>query len=170
MKRGGFTLVEVMLSIVIIGLISSYLYGTLGQIQLSNSLLADRDRKLKEREEFLSLLHKDILQSNLTSISNSQKGDNHILNLRSKNSLYSSHYVYIKWFLHEELKTVIRAESTKDFQMPVRDERLHWVQFDEVTENIEVFKLFMSNKKDGLLLYTKDLNGTESIFEFLKSE
>lgn len=167
--RRAFTLVEVMISIVIIGLITSYLYGTLGQVKKSNSLLYERDVKTRDRAFFLSLFNRDTLESTSSKITSSIKGESSVLHLQTKNSLYNSHYVYVKWFLHEDLKTVIRAESVKDFQLPVKEERLHWVRFDTALENIEVFRIFESSKRDGLLLYSVDLNGTKSVFEFLQS-
>jgi hypothetical protein len=158
-----------MISIVIIGLITSYLYGTLGGVRKSNSLLLLRDIQTREKSNFTTLLNRDILESTSSKMTMSIKGESTVLHLQTKNSLYNSHYVYVKWFLHEELKEIIRAESVKDFQLPVKEERLHWVRFDKILENIETFKIFQSSKKDGLLLYTVDQNETESVFEFLQN-
>jgi len=149
-----------MISIVLMGIIISYLYGTLGGLKHSNNLLQKRDEKLSKNEIFLNLLSRDLLESKKTSIRRT-KSLNEVLELHTKNSLYNSHFVYVKWFLHLEEHSIIRAESTQTFTLPVSTEKIHFVKFDVFVENIEEFHIYSSRDKKSVLISTKDINNSK---------
>ncbi len=160
--KKGFTLIEVMISIVLIGILVAYLYGVLENLRHSTSLLEKRDRKLSENEIFLSLIRKDILEASTISISNGGSR-NSILSLETTNSIYNSHICHVKWFLNLDSNQLIRAESPIPFRLPVPVEKLHFVRFDIFQNGIEEFHILQSKDKKSLLLYSKELN-TTSIF------
>ena len=160
MLKKGFTLVEVMLSIVIMGIMFAYLYSTLGNLRKSNQILEIMDKKIQVKERFINLIYRDVLEAtNLKVVI--KKSLNSVLELRTKNSLYDSHFVYVKWFLNIDKNILVRAESITNFKLPVSDERLHFVQFDEVLNNIDFFKSFKSAHNNSILVSTKDLNTSE---------
>jgi len=163
MIKKSFTLVEVMISIVIIGIIVSYLYGTLGNLNRSNSLLANRDKGLLKREIFLNLIRRDILEATKISIPPLKTSQNNILELETKNSIYNSHFAYVKWFLNIDTHQIIRAESIKSFSLPVNIEKIHFVRFDTFQDNVEEFRIYQSKDKKSILLSIKDVNSS-SIF------
>ena len=160
MKKRSFTLIEVMISVVLMGIIISYLYGTLGGLRHSNMLLENRDKILSKDEVLLNLLNRDLLETKELKISGT-KSLNYILELRTKNSLYNSNFVYVKWFLNIDSNLLIRAESTKKFKLPVLIDNLHFVKFDIFAENIEMFKVYKSSKGKSILISTKDMNTSE---------
>jgi prepilin-type N-terminal cleavage/methylation domain-containing protein len=160
MTRRGFTLIEVILSIVIIGIIVSFLYGTLGGLKRSNSLLIERDIKLNKNEIFLNLFRRDLLEAKKVSI-NKSSSQNSILSLETKNSIYNSHYAFVKWLLNPDTNQLIRAESTREFTLPITMEKVHLVRLDIFKEGVEEFLIYQSNDKKGILLSVKDMNTSE---------
>jgi len=159
MKK-GFTLIEVMISVVLMGIIISYLYGTLGGLRHSNMLLEERDKGLTKNEILINLLNRDLVEAKQLKIIRT-KSLNSILELRTKNSLYNSHFVYVKWFLNPESNLLIRAESTTTFKLPVLMDNLHFVRFDVFAKDIEMFKIYKSKDKKSILVSTKDMNSSE---------
>jgi len=159
-NRKAFTLIEVMISVVLMGIIISYLYGTLGGLRHSNQLLEERDAVLGKGEIFLNLINRDLLESKKLNI-RKEKSENSVLELTTKNSLYDSHFVYVKWFLNLEENVLVRAESPKDFKLPVLMEKQYLVRFDILVENVDMFKVYKSKDKKSLLISTKDINTTK---------
>jgi len=160
MFKKGFTLVEVMISIVLMGIMFAYLYSTLGNLRKSNKILEVMDKKTQVKERFINLIYQDVLEAtNLKLVT--KKSLNSVLELRTKNSLYNSNFVYVKWFLNIDNNILVRAESTTDFKLPVSDEKLHFVQFDEVLHNIDFFKCFQASRNNAILVSTKDLNNSK---------
>ncbi len=159
MKR-GFTLIELLLALTLFGIVVSFLYGTLGELKLSNELLLKKDEQLVEREKFIEVLNRDIFEAQGFKVENRNSG-NMVLHLQTKNSLYNSNFVYTKWFLNLENNILVRGESPEVFTLPVPNERLHFVRFDEVLRDVERFQVFDSKKKDGVIISIKDLNTSE---------
>lgn len=160
MLKRGFTLIEVMISVVLMGIIISYLYGTLGGLRHSNSLLENRDKQLYKNEIFLNILNRDLLETKTLAIRKT-KTLNSILALRTKNSIYNAHFVYVKWFLNIDKNILVRAESVKDFTLPVTMGREFAVRFDIFKEDVEFFKIYKSHDKKSILVSTKDLNNSK---------
>jgi prepilin-type N-terminal cleavage/methylation domain-containing protein len=160
LSSSGFTIVEMVLAITIFGLIVSYLYGALGELRLSNSLLLERDRELNRQEQFVNLLYRDIFEAEGFQIEKTPS-ENMVMHLQTKNSLYNSHFVYVKWFLNAENHKLIRGESTEAFTLPVSVEKLYRVKFDVISKDLETFRVYKSKSGDGVLISTKDINNSK---------
>ena len=167
--KKAFTLVELMISITLLGLILSFLYGTVSQVRMSNSNLNIREKRLNKHEKFINLMHLDLIEAFSVSYKNT-KNKNSYLILKTKNSLYETPYTYVYWFFNEDTQQVIRAESPQSFTIPAKDEDLFKIRFDVLLEDIEIFR-FYTNKTNSnkLLLHFKEENEREPfVFEFFK--
>lgn len=149
-----------MLSIFLIGLIVSYLYGTLGELKHSNDLLFERDKQLNEDEVFLNLLRRDLLEAESSAITNGTS-ENSLLSIKTKNSLYNSYFAHVKWFVNSEKNLLIRAEAPIDFSIPITMDKFHKVRIESFRENVENLKIYLSKDGYSVLFSFKDINSSK---------
>jgi prepilin-type N-terminal cleavage/methylation domain-containing protein len=161
-SKNGLTLVELVLAIFLFGILTTFLYSIAGELRFSNSLLQERDKRFNERNQFIEILRKDLFGAEEFSIEK-RNSENMVLHMRTTNSLYNSYLAYVKWFLHPETHTLVRAESSSVFVLPVLADKLHLVRFDPIWKNLENFRAYLSKQNDGIIVSTKDIN-TSQIF------
>ncbi|GEM_PF-1382522 len=160
----AFTLIEVMLSIFLLGMIIAYLYGTLGELSKSNEVLQKREENLIKEERFINLLRRDLFEAREVYITETVS-KNSLLSIRTKNSLYNSGLTNVVWFLNIEEAQLVRAESLQTITLPVSLEKEHLVHFESFylmidgIDKIENFKIYASSDKKSILLAIKPLLG-----------
>jgi RecA-family ATPase len=157
------------MSILLLGIILTFLYTTISENRMSNQNLAERERKINKEKKFVDLFHRDLIEA-ISVRHTLTKNRNSIIEIKTKNSLYDSPLVYVKWFLYEDFEKVIRAESVSNIKFPVKREELFKVRLDEVLNGIRVFRAYSKNKdKNKLLLHFQEANSTKPfVFEFYK--
>lgn len=168
MKKRAFTLLEVMISISILSLIFVYLYSSIDSLKRSNSFYEKKNEVIKFQEKILKVLYSDLILSNkkIDLLEDGSK-DYSILRIdKTKNSLYNIKETTVIWFVSKEEDTLIRVESKKDINLPIKYDDIPYVYLDKIFSECKAFKLYKSNDKDKLLLYLKKENSKELIFEF----
>jgi prepilin-type N-terminal cleavage/methylation domain-containing protein len=166
MKRTAFTLVELIISIFLLGLIVTFLYSSLGNLQKSNEFLASKQTKLTKRDMIVNVLYDDIFLSDPASIK--IRGiENSIIDINTTNSLYDIEKPSVAWLIEGDQNTLLRFESVMPFsRMNSDNEDLYHIS--KVAENCEKFKVYRSKKKDKILVHLKLKDQEPIIFEFFK--
>ncbi|WP_292662928.1 prepilin-type N-terminal cleavage/methylation domain-containing protein [Nitratifractor sp.] len=148
-RRGGFTLIEVLVSIALLSLVLLGLYRSLDIQRTSNrKLQAYLDRALR-RDRVVSALYRDLLFSdgNLSL----HKGEYDRLCIhRTEHSLYGLPAAQVCWLVLKEGKELLRVEGG-NYSLPLhRDDR---VAIDRLMGPMELFDLY--RKKGELLVVLK---------------
>jgi prepilin-type N-terminal cleavage/methylation domain-containing protein len=149
--RAAFTLIEVLISIALMGLILPALYSSVDLLRDSNSHLFDYLQKSKKEIRATQTLYLDIASSdgNLT-LSNSEFDG--ICMESTKNSLYELASAKVCWLVLKREHTLIRVEGS-DYQIPLNEEER--VEVDSVMEKIELFDIYWSKDKVIVILQQK---------------
>jgi len=93
MKNRAFTLIEVLVSVVLLGLISVFVSSSIYQTKKNDEIFAHKVDETLKVQTTVKTLYKDILESSESNIVNYK--DYAILYLRSRNSIYGISTPYI---------------------------------------------------------------------------
>jgi prepilin-type N-terminal cleavage/methylation domain-containing protein len=151
-KRAAFTLIEVLISIALMGLILPALYSSVDLLRDSNSQLFDYLQKSKKEIRATQTLYLDIASSdgNLTLTN----GEFDRLCMEStKNSLYGLDSAKVCWLVLKREHTLIRAEGSI-YHLPLKEEER--VEVDPVMQQIKLFDIYWSKDKVVVILQQKD--------------
>lgn len=163
MIKRGFTLIEVLVSIVLLALISLFVSSTIYQTRKSNTLFKNKVLKSKKREIFLDTLYKDILLSSDLNISDNKKYS--IVQLLSNNSVYGISHPYITWLVLKQNNSIARLESAKKIILPIGENMQKFVYIDIVQKNCKYFQLSLSKDKKSVLVFIKMKKQKPIIYE-----
>ncbi len=165
-KRSAFTLVELVLSIFLLGLIVSFLYSAVSNLQKTNSIFASNAKTLTQRDKIVELLYDDIFKANPKNFKIT-KIENSMVSMQTKNSLYDMENPFVTWLVAKEKNTLLRFESTKKFKQ-MNSNNNYYYHITKVSENCEKFRVYQSKKKENILIDIKLKDQEPIIYEFYK--
>jgi prepilin-type N-terminal cleavage/methylation domain-containing protein len=148
--RKAFTLIEVLISIALMGIVLIGLFSSLDILQDSNQHLSKQLEKTKKSTEATQVIYKDILSSdgNLTI---SKDEFSRLCMESTAHSLYALPCPKVCWLVLKENNTLVRVEGI-EYTLPTRYEDR--VEIDRVMENIELFDTY--HEKDKVLVVLKE--------------
>ncbi len=151
--HNAFTLIELMVAIVILGLVITFLLSTLGGLR-KNSETARLVSEVKVKQtQLISLLQNDIISSHTLEIIES---DNYCsLELQTLSSIYQINNPHVRWFVDPKKRTLIRSESAKAYLPPFDDDKLYEIHLDEVATGCEWFKSYVADDNKTVLVGLK---------------
>lgn len=145
-NRKAFTLIEVLISIGLMGMILVTLFSTVDMLQNSNENLLEYLKKSKKMTKATKILYNDILSSdgNLTI----QKDEFSRLCLEeTKNSLYALPIVKVCWVVLKKENRLARIEGN-NYSLPSTLEEK--VEVDIIMNDVTLFDIY--HKKDKVLV------------------
>ena len=155
MKK-AFTLIELMISIILLSLIVSFLYQSVAQLQSSNQQFLDRTNKIQKREEVLKLLYNDFINARSVQWYDKEQ-DVDIIVVQSSNSLHGMSEPYLTYRVYKDNNTLRRIEGPAEkFDLFNKIFR-----FNEITEGVKLFKVY--EQKGHYLIYLK-IEGMDDIY------
>ncbi len=163
MKK-AFTLIELVISIFLLGLIVYFLYSAVANLQKSNRIFEHKSQNAFKNQKILSLLEKDIFYAKSLNISGHQ---NTLIHMQTANTIFDIDHPYVTWFIKPDLQKLVRFESTLPFKnMNVRNSAYYHMSI--ISKECEKFKIHQSKKKDTILIYLKFKDEEPLVFEFYK--
>ncbi len=164
MKKRAFTLVELIISVILLGLIVNFLYTSVSNLQKSNILLANLSKESQKKEQIINLLYSDILLATDINITGRK---NSTLKLQTKNSIFDIEYPYVAWLISKDNMTLLRVESIKKLDdKSVENRDLYHISV--VKEGCERFMIYNSKDKKNILVHIKFKDEEPILFEFYK--
>lgn len=152
MKK-AFTLIELMISIILLSIIVTFLYQAVAQLQASNQQLLKRADGVDLRENVLELLYNDFI--NASSVAWPDRlGATDKLVLKSSNSFYDMSMPYVHYRVAAEEKTLWRIESPNETL--AFDQKLF--RFDAVLKEVETFKVYENNGHYFVYLKSREMD------------
>lgn len=164
-NRVAFTLIELIISIMIIALIVTYLYQSIGILKNSNDQLVSRDNARKNEDKIKKLFLLDVMQGTVKLTQTDDKNYD-LLEIRTLNSLHNIKKPKVTYLVTKRDKKLLRIEGL-EYTLPLNRDTVYHVKFDEVMRNITHFKLYQNKKKNRLLITIKEKDKPLTVFEVL---
>ena len=163
-NRKAFSLVEMIISVILLGIIVVFLYETVSNLERTNRIFSENETSLSKKERILDLLYEDIFLANSLNI----KGiDNSLVSIQTSNTLFDIAQPNVTWLVVREKNTLLRFESTKEFKK-MSSENSDYYHISKVGENCEIFKVYQSNKKENILIHIQFKDQEPMVYEFSK--
>ena len=146
MKK-AFSLIEVLISIILFGMVYLTITNILSYLKTSNSFLKELYYKFDKNEKILKTLYMDLLEAYNVKIVKKDK-NTCTLYILTNNSLYNLSQVYVIWYVNKG--RLIRVESLDKRLLPL-DKIGYMYDFGEV----KIFRVF-KNKNRFFVFYKND--------------
>jgi len=155
-NRSAFTLIEVLISIVLLGIILPPLYESVELLKDSNAHLLEYLEKSKKITQATDTMYLDIASSD-GNINIKKDEFSRLCIAQTRNSLYELSSAKVCWLVLKEHNTLARVEGSM-YKLPTRMEEK--VEVNPVMQNVELFDVY--HKKDKVLVLLKQ-QGKEPI-------
>lgn len=152
MKK-AFTLIELMISIILLSLIVSFLYQSVAQLQSSNQQFLQKTNAIQKREEVLKLLYNDFINASSVEWSNKEKNLDAIV-MQSNNSLHAMTQPYLKYKVYRDDNTLRRVENPSE----TLDAENKVFRFNEIVKEVSFFKVYAQKGHYLVYLKAKDMD------------
>ena len=145
-KRNAFTLMEVLVSIALLGVILPALYKSVDMLRDSNQHLFEYLEKAKKVSRATQTLYLDILSSDGNNNSTCSHSST-CTSSQTKNSLYELPVAKVCWVVLKKDRTLVRIEGNA-YNLPLGSEER--VEINPIMKGIEVFDVY--HQKDKVLV------------------
>ncbi len=145
-KRKAFTLMEVLVSIALLGIILPALYQSVDMLRDSNQHLLEYLGKAKKVSKATQTLYLDILSSD-GNITIKKDEFTRLCMGQTKNSLYALPVAKVCWVVLKKDNTLVRIEGNA-YNLPLGSEER--VEINPIMKEVEVFDVY--HQKDKILV------------------
>ena len=167
MKRNAFTLIELVVSIALFGLITVFLFGTIDELRKQQTFFQKKEVVIKKKNQIVSLLRTDFDRSQSVTVSASMSKDYDSVTITGSNrSLYGIDRPYVVWLVLKANNMLVRLESSSPITIPIKPEAQYWIHSDLIAKQCELFRVYDSPAHR--LIYLKFENQSPLIVETSK--
>lgn len=142
MKKSAFTLIELIVSIILIGLIVVFLYSALAGSRKTKHSLERYSTAEQNRSKLYELLYRDLIESTELTPMTTRDERFTIMKLRTANSLYDIAMPYVTYYVHSQQKALIRLESARKIELPIPYEDKWFVYADWLVPKVNDFNVY----------------------------
>jgi prepilin-type N-terminal cleavage/methylation domain-containing protein len=161
----AFTLIELLISVFLLGLIVNFLYTAIGNLQKTNMMFNSKSQSHINEQKVLDLLYDDIFLADDLKITKILK--NSFVEVETKNSLFDIEHPYVTWQVSKEKDTLIRYESSQPFKS-MNSDNSYLYHISKAGEDCERFNVYLSKDKNNILINIKFKDKEPLIYEFFK--
>lgn len=143
MKKEAFTLIELLISIVILSIMMTFLYKSMHSLNFSNMILKEEVENTKNIQKIKSVLFKDFSLAKYKSVQSiNMDKDEDFVSLQTQNSLHKRYAPFVTYLVKKN--KLYRLESLQK----INDRELeHDSKFDiDYIGDIESFRVYKSLK------------------------
>ncbi|MCF6201079.1 MAG: prepilin-type N-terminal cleavage/methylation domain-containing protein [Hydrogenimonas sp.] len=158
--RRGFTLVEMLVSILLTAILFAYLYGTLDNLKNSHDRYSDSTAKIESAQMIFSLLYRDLTQLKKRASIVHEAGFDRI-SFTTKNSLYGIARPWVFYYISAKENALIRVEATKPVDFfggyYVNDANGTYFFADKLATGCESFRVAERGERIDLMVRCKKM-------------
>jgi len=154
----AFTLLEVLISIALMGIIVVTLFSTVSMMKDSNSHLLEYLGKAKKITAATKVLYLDIASSN-GNIKIKKDDFSRLCIEETKNSLYALPLAKVCWVVLKKDNALVRVEGN-NYHLPTKLEEK--VEVNAVMKHVELFDVY--HEKDKVLVFLKQIGKKPIVF------
>lgn len=164
-NRNGFTLIEVLISIVLFSIIVLFLYKSLDITQDSNQFYSKKLDIKKDENSMKRLLFLDFIHIKDKTLKTTFDGEkNSIVSFQSDNTYHNPFYTHISYFISKE-KNLIRVESKTEFDTKkLSDSFFEHSYIDIIDNNVSKFKIQNNIETKKVNFYIENEDGNKIFF------
>ena len=148
-QQKAFTLIEVLISIALLGIVIVALFSTVTMMKSSNAHLYTYLQKSKKITKGTKVLYMDIMSSD-GNITIKKDDFSRLCMQETKNSLYALSLAKVCWVVLKQENTLVRVEGN-NYKLPTGFEDR--VEVNPVMKHIELFDVY--HQKDKVLVFIK---------------
>ncbi|WP_309497193.1 prepilin-type N-terminal cleavage/methylation domain-containing protein [Sulfurovum sp.] len=149
-NRKAFTLLEVLISIALMGIVLVALFSSVDILQDSNQHLFKQLEKTKKVTQSSQVLYRDILSSD-GNMTITKDEFTRLCMESTANTLYALPRAKVCWVVLKEQNSLVRVEGI-GYTLPTKSEDR--VEVDSVMQNVELFDVY--HNKDKVLVILKE--------------
>ncbi len=162
MKR-GLTLIELLIAILLISIISILTSTTIIESKKSSNILKNRVSRDINLQNSLNILYNDLFQSENIYLKSTENYT--MAKMQGNSSIYNIPHPYIVWVVVKKNNTLLRMESSKDIELPIKENMLKYIHIDAVATNCNLFRIYMSKDSFSFLVFIGIKNLPLKFFE-----
>jgi len=121
--KSAFTLIEVLISVVLLGIIFTYLYSTINSVKKQNMHYIDKSELIIKETQLFRLFNLDITEI-IGGVNISNHGRYDVVQFKTKNSIYGIIEPTVLYFVSKKENSLIRVESMEGFDLYNKDQRV----------------------------------------------
>ncbi len=160
-QRLGFTLLEVLISIMLLSLVLMALYKSADILRDSNLHLFNHVDQASTTLKGSQTLYMDLMHSDSNISINSEEKFHRLSIYNTQHSLYGLSQAHVEWLVYKEDNTLLRVEGG-NYQLPLKTEQQ--AEVDVIGKNMELFKIYPSKDKEKILVLIKKVGQDTQTF------
>lgn len=161
MCRRGFTLMEMLVSVVLIVLITLFMYGAIASSRLTSRTLSEHATLENNRTQIYELLYRDIMEALWVKPQATKDSRFTVVQMQTRNSLYDIAAPHVAWYVNAQSRELIRLESAQTIDFPVSYEQKVFIHADVFAKEVQDFNLMTaSNEKEEVQQTSLESNTT----------
>ena len=157
-NRSGFTLMEMMISVVLIVLITLFLSEAITSMQRANISLKKHDDVENNRSKIFNTFYMDLLSAKDFKVLPTKERQFHVIQMQTLNSLYNISYPYVTYYVNANTNNLIRLESAYPISLPITYERRYSVKANDILRKVSDFNLYLSARATESNVSKKETN------------
>lgn len=168
LNKKAFTLIELLISVTILVLIFTFIYGQFNLAQLSTKKTTQIESSTTQRGKIITLLYNDFITTKEIVPTSGKSFDKFINAFETNNSLHGISNPFVKYAVIEtnDGKFLMRAESNQ--QNISFSENNNKFYMDEIVKNIEFFKVITNDNYIEFFIKAKDMKDIYFRFKKIK--
>ncbi len=155
--KKAFTLIEVIVSISILGIIFTFLFQTTNSTKKLNQNYLDKGTQTIKEAKILKIFMHDFTQViGVASVIYGKKYD--IVRLKTKHSVYGIIEPFVTYYVSKKNLALIRTESLTKYDLYKKEDIYkEYILGDIIAKDSKSFKVFFQNNYFNILFRTKHL-------------
>jgi prepilin-type N-terminal cleavage/methylation domain-containing protein len=145
MKKNSFTLIEILIALTIFGLIFFFTSSLLNQLSNSKKIIKEKKDAIFIQNKTAELLYEDLLLS--TKVQIASKDNFSRIKIQTANSINNLQNPYVFWYVLKKENQLVRAESIKDLNIPISEEKDVYLKPVLLLKKCKIFKVYKKNNK-----------------------